>query len=416
MKILVVGGGGREHAICWALAKSPKIQQIYCAPGNGGTAQVAQNIPIVNTDFDGLIKFAKETAIDLTICPMDDPLVAGIVDAFQAAGLRIFGPTKAAAHIEGSKVYAKAFMQKYGIPTAEYAAFDSLAEANEYITGAKLPFVIKTDGLAAGKGVIICHTLDEARQALHEIFVDGRFGASGQQVVIEEFLTGVECSVLAFCDGRTIVPMPGAKDHKAAYDGDTGPNTGGMGVLAPNPYYTERIAKECMEKLFIPTIDGLRAEGREFVGVMFFGLMITADGVKMLEYNCRPGDPETQALLPLLETDLLDIILACMDKKLDTMDVNWKNNAVCCVIAASGGYPGNYQTGYPISGLGSTGGVLIFHSGTKAVDGNVVTNGGRVLSVVATADFAPAARSAAYNAMAGLNFRDMYYRKDIGDI
>ena len=414
MKILVVGGGGREHAICRALAKSPKVQKIYCAPGNAGTAQVAENIAIANTDFDNLIKFAKDNQIDLTVCPMDDPLVLGIVDVFQGAGLRIFGPNKTAAHIEGSKVYSKDFMTRYGIPTAEYDAYGNLESAKAHVTNAKFPLVIKADGLAVGKGVIFCHTLDEAEQTLREIFVDKRFGASGNQVVIEEFLIGSDCSVLAFCDGQTVMPWPSAMDHKTAYDGNKGPNTGGMGVISPNPHYTKEIEKECMENVFLPTIEGLRKDGREFVGVLFFGLFLTADGVKVLEYNCRPGDPETQALLPLLETDLVDIILACLDKKLDKIEINWKNNASCCVVAASGGYPGSYATGYPISGLDACGDVLVFHSGTKMADDEVVTNGGRVLSVVAEAKTLQDAQKAAYTALDKIDFKDIYFRKDIG--
>ena len=417
MKILVVGGGGREHAICWALAKSKRITKIYCAPGNAGTAQVAQNVDIKNTDFAELIAFAKNVGIDITVCPMETPLVEGIVDDFTDAGLLIFGPNKKAAEIEGSKVYSKDFMRRYNIPTAEYGAFSSFMDAMVHCATAKFPLVIKVDGLAAGKGVIICQNMETAERTLKDIFESKIFGSAGEQVIIEEYLNGVECSVLAFCDGKTLVPMPGAKDHKAAYDRDMGPNTGGMGVIAPNPYYNEGIAKECMEKIFLPTMEGLREDGREFVGVLFFGLMLTAEGPKLLEYNCRPGDPETQALMPLLETDLVDIILACLDRNLDNMEIIWKNNAICCVMTASGGYPGHFETGHVISGLDNIGkDTLIFHSGTKQDGEKIVTAGGRVLCVLASADNLESARAAAYESLKAVNFQDMHFRKDIGDL
>ncbi|MDR2183430.1 MAG: phosphoribosylamine--glycine ligase [Clostridiales bacterium] len=417
MRILVIGGGGREHAICWALAKSKRVTRVYCAPGNAGTAQVAQNVDIGSTDTAELIAFAKNVGADMTICPMEEPLVAGIVDDFTAAGLLIFGPTKAAAEIEGSKVYSKDFMRRYNIPTAEYGAFDSFRSAMAHCAAAKFPLVVKVDGLAAGKGVIICQNMEAAEKALLDIFENKKFGAAGDSVVIEEYLDGVECSVLAFCDGKTLVPMPGAKDHKAAYDKDMGPNTGGMGVVTPNPYYNEETSKECMEKIFLPTMEGLRKDGREFVGVLFFGLMLTAEGPKLLEYNCRPGDPEIQALLPLLETDLVNIILACLDRNLDNMEIIWKNNAICCVMAASEGYPGEYSTGYPIWGLDDIGkDVLIFHSGTKKVEDKIVTAGGRVFCVTASADNLEAARAAAYDSLKNMHFSGMRYRADIGDL
>jgi phosphoribosylamine--glycine ligase len=417
MKILVIGGGGREHAICWALAKSKRVTKIYCAPGNAGTAQVAQNVDIEVTDRAEQIAFAKNVDIDLTICPMDDPLVAGIADDFIAAGLLIFGPTKAAAEIEGSKVYSKDFMRRYNIPTAEYDTFDNFHDALAHCAIAKFPLVVKVDGLAAGKGVIICQNTETAERALRDIFESKKFGTAGEKVIVEEYLDGIECSVLAFCDGETLVPMPGAKDHKAAYDHDMGPNTGGMGVVAPNPYYNVEIAKECMDKIFLPTMKGLRKDGREFVGVLFFGLMLTADGPKVLEYNCRPGDPETQALMPLLETDLVDIILACLDRNLDNMEINWKNNAICCVMTASGGYPGEYVTGHPIWGLDNIGkDALIFHSGTKKEGNKIVTAGGRVRCVLASADTLEAARTAAYDSLKNIRFQDMHFRNDIGDL
>ena len=417
MKILVIGGGGREHAICWSLAKSRRVTRIYCAPGNVGTAQVAQNVDIKPDDTQELIAFAKNVGIDLAVCPMEDPLVAGIVDDFTAAGLLIFGPSKAAAEIEGSKVYSKDFMRRYNIPTAEYGVFDSFIDAMAHCAVAKLPLVIKVDGLAAGKGVIICQNMESVERALKNIFHDKKFGAAGEKVIIEEYLEGKECSVLAFCDGKTVVPMPGAKDHKAAYDHDMGPNTGGMGVIVPNPYYKEETAKECMEKIFMPTMEGMRKDGREFVGVLFFGLMLTADGPKLLEYNCRPGDPETQALLPLLETDLLDIMLACLDRNLDNMEIIWKNNAICCVMTASGGYPGEYAVGHPVSGLDNIDeNVLIFHSGTKQDGGKIVTSGGRVLCLLVSAENLEAARAAVYESLKSVHFSDMHFRKDIGDL
>ena len=417
MRILVIGGGGREHAICWALSKSKRVTRIYCAPGNAGTAQIAQNVDIENTDTAELIAFVKNIGIDLTICSTEAPLVAGIVDDFMAAGLLIFGPNKMAAQIEGSKVYSKDFMQRHNIPTAEYGAFSNFHGAMTYCATANFPLVIKVDGLAAGKGVLICQNTEAAERTLKDIFENKRFGAAGEQVVIEEYLDGVECSVLAFCDGETIVPMPGVKDHKAAYDHDMGPYTGGMGAVTPNPHYKEEIALECMEKIFLPTMKGLREDGREFVGVLFFGLMLTSDGPKLLEYNCRPGDPETQALLPLLETDLLDIILACLDRNLDNMEIIWKNNAICCVMVASGGYPGDYTTGQPIWGLDNIGkDALIFHSGTKKDGDKIVTSGGRVLCVLASAESLDTARTAAYESLKSVSFRDMHFRKDIGDL
>jgi len=417
MKILVIGGGGREHAICWALAKSKRVTRIYCAPGNAGTAQVAQNVDIKTSDTEELIAFAKNVGIDLSICPMDDPLVAGIVDDFMASGLLIFGPTKAAAEIEGSKVYSKDFMRRYNIPTAEYGTFDNFNDALAHCATARFPLVVKIDGLAQGKGVIICQNMEAAERALDDIFKSKRFGAAGNQVIVEEYLDGVECSVLAFCDGKTVAPMPGAKDHKAAYDHDMGPNTGGMGAITPNPHYKEEIAKECMEKIFLPTMEGLRKDGREFVGVLFFGLMLTEDGPKLLEYNCRPGDPEAQALLPLLETDLVDIIMACLDRNLDNMEIIWKNNAICCVMTASGGYPEDYEVGHPIFGLDKVGkDTLIFHSGTKKDGDKIVTAGGRVLCVLASADSLEAARADAYDSVKKIQFDNMHYRKDIGDL
>jgi len=416
MKILVVGSGAREHAICWALSNSPKVRKVYCAPGNAGTATVAQNVDIATVDFPELIAFAKNVAIDITICPMDEPLVNGIVDAFTDVGLKIYGPSSVAAHIEGSKAWAKMFMDKYEIPTMEREVFSNFPDALAYAAQSHFPIWVKVDGLAAGKGAIVCCNVEMAERELKAIFVDKQFGDAGSKVVIEEHITGVECSVLAFCDGENIVPMPGVMDHKAAYDGDIGPNTGGMGAITPNPYYTKEIAAECMQTIYLPTIRGMKEEGREFTGVLFFGLMITAGGPKVLEFNCRPGDPETQTLLPLLETDLFDIIQASLDKNLDKLQIKWKNNAVCCVVLASGGYPASYRTGHNISGLHITpANVNFFHAGTKLGDhDNVITNGGRVISVVAEGIDHHEARTRAYNSINNIRFRDMQYRKDIG--
>ena len=418
MKILVIGNGGREHAICWALSKSPDATEIYCAPGNAGIAEIAEIVNIDLTDFDSQIAFAKAEGIDLTICPMDGPLVLGIVDAFKEAGLQIYGPSKAAAHIEGSKAYSKDFMEKYNIPTMARRVFDNRNSALLYLSYRKFPVWIKTDGLAAGKGAILCQNLEAADKVLVEMLEDRHFGASGDKVVIEEHLDGVECSVLAFCDGKTIIPMPGSMDHKAAFEGNIGPNTGGMGAVAPNSFYTPEISEICMETIFKPTLAGLEAEGREFVGVLFFGLMLTADGPKVLEFNCRPGDPETQATLPMLDTDLLSIIMASLNKNLDNMVIKWKNNAVCCVIAVSGGYPGAYETGHPISGLeGLPEDIIVFHNATaRNESGGLITNGGRVLSVVGTGQSSEAAKAAAYKQIERINFTNKRYRKDIGEV
>jgi len=419
MKILIVGGGGREHAICWALAKSPKVTKIYCAPGNAGTLKLAQNIDIPTTDFKELIAFAKNVGIDLTICPMDEPLVKGIVDEFTKAGLSIFGPNKSAAHIEGSKAFSCDFMIKYNIPTYGRAVCDNLESAMVHCANSKFPLWIKADGLAAGKGALSCQNMEVADRTLEKIFKEKIFGDSGNKVVIEEHVEGFECSVLAFCDGENIIPMLPAMDYKSIGEGNYGLNTGGMGSIVPNPHYTQEIANRCMQEIFIPTIRGMKQENREFVGIMFFGLMLTADGPKVIEYNCRPGDPETQSILPMLETDLLDIIQACMNKSLDKIQIKWKNNAVCCVVVASGGYPEAYKTGHPIIGLSQgSANIRLFHSGTKKdpQSENILTNGGRVISIVAEGGDIDEARQRAYDAVSVIRFRDMYYRKDIGDL
>jgi len=417
MRILVVGSGGREHAICWAINKSPKLTKLFCCPGNAGILQVAECIDINYKDFASLINFAKQNHIDLTICPMDEPLVLGIVDAFEAAGLKIFGPNKRAAIIEGSKAYSKDFMKRYNIDTAAYELFHDFEAALLYAKTAAYPLVVKADGTAAGKGVSICYNYEEAKATLKDIMVWKKFGDAGNCVVLEEFLSGVECSVLAFCDGFNLAVMPSAKDHKAAYNGDKGPNTGGMGVITPNPHYTDEINDICMSKIFLPTIEGLRKDNREFMGIMFFGLMLTKNGPKVLEYNVRPGDAETQTLLPLLQTDFLDIILSCLNKDLDKLEITWKNKSVACVVAASKGYPEKYSVGYPIAGLALQNNLddtLVFHAGTKLKDNIILTNGGRVLNAVAMADSLSSARDKAYQALETISFTDIYYRTDIG--
>lgn len=417
MKVLVVGGGGREHAIVHKLSKSNKVKEIYCAPGNPGIGKLAKNVDISPMQFDLLIKFAKDNNIDLTIASMDDTLVAGIVDEFEKNNLKIFGPNKKAAIIEGSKAFSKDLMKKYNIPTASYENFSNYDDALKYIENAKLPIVIKADGLALGKGVLICNTLEEAKENLKEIMLNNKFGKSGENVVIEEFMTGKEVSILAFCDGKTIKPMVSAMDHKRAFDDDKGPNTGGMGTISPSKYYTDDIAKAAMDTIFKPTIDALAKEGREFVGVLFFGLMITEDGPKVIEYNARFGDPETQVVLPRLKTDLIDIIDACLNKKLDSLNIEWEDFAASCVILASGGYPDSYEKGYEITGLDEASNledVFIYHAGTALKDEKIVNNGGRVLGVMAKGENLDKALEKSYNALNIVSFKDSFYRKDIG--
>lgn len=417
MKVLVIGSGGREHAIIWKLAQSKKVSKIYCAPGNGGIADLAECIPIDVMDFEKLTKFAKENNIDLTVVAPDDPLAAGAVDAFEAGGLRAFGPNKAAAIIEGSKSFSKDLMKKYNIPTAEYEVFGNSKDALNYIkSNNKFPIVVKADGLALGKGVIIAKTLDEAENAVHDILDDKIFGSAGAKVVIEEFLTGPEISVLAFTDGKTMKPMVSAQDHKRAYDNDEGPNTGGMGTFSPSRVYTDEVAKECMEKIFIPTMNAMNAENRTFKGVLYFGLMKTADGVKVIEYNCRFGDPETQVVLPRLKSDLCDIFNAVIDQKLDEINIEWDEKACVCVVMASGGYPKKYEKGYKIDGIkqAESLGALVFHAGTKLDDNNILTNGGRVLGVTALGDNLDDAIQKAYKYVDLINFKNAHFRKDIG--
>ena len=418
MKILVVGGGGREHAIVMKLAESPKVDALYCAPGNGGIAKYAKCFPVKATDIDGMVKLAKELEVDLVFVAPDDPLVLGMADAMQAEGFMTFGPKKNAAILEGSKVFSKELMQKYHIPTAEYRVFDDPKAAEAYLKDKnEYPTVIKADGLALGKGVVIAQNEKEAFDAIASIMEDKIFGESGSQIVIEEFLTGPEVSVLSFTDGKTVRPMVSSMDHKRALDGDQGLNTGGMGTVAPNPYYTADSAQQCMDTIFLPTIRAMQEEGRPFTGCLYFGLMLTPKGPKVIEYNCRFGDPETQVVLPLLDTDLVDIMLAIWNGTLDQLDIRWKNGCAACVVMASGGYPKKYVTGLPISGLdenGQTANCFVYHAGTKLDDETFLTAGGRVLGVTATAETLPEALETAYAGVKTISFQDAHYRKDIG--
>lgn len=416
--ILVIGSGGREHAVIKALKKSARAGKIYCAPGNGGIARDAECVPIKATDIEGAVSFAKEHNIGLAVVTPDDPLVLGMADAFAAAGIRAFGPSKAAAQIEGSKVFSKNLMKKYQIPTAGYEVFEKPEQALLYIKEQdKYPAVIKADGLALGKGVVIAQDYNEARDAVHSIMEDKIFGASGNKIVIEEFLTGPEVSVLAFTDGKTLKPMVSSKDHKRALDGDKGLNTGGMGTISPNPYYTDDIAKECMKTIFLPTIEAMNKEGRPFKGCLYFGLMLTPNGPKVIEYNCRFGDPETQVVLPRLKSDLVEIMEAVIDSRLADLSIEWDNGAAACVVTASGGYPVKYETGKKITGIEEAEklpDVTVFHAGTKSVDGDILTAGGRVLGVTATGETLGKALEKAYAAVKEISFEGMHYRKDIG--
>ena len=412
MKVLIVGSGGREHAIAWAVSKSAKADKIYCAPGNAGIEEYAECVNIGAMEFDKLVAFAKEKEIDLTIIGMDDPLVGGVVDVFEARGLRVFGPRKNAAILEGSKAFSKDLMKKYNIPTAVYEIFDDYEKALGYVRAHALPLVLKADGLALGKGVLICRTLSEAEEGLKEIMLDKKFGAAGNKVVVEEFLEGPEVSVLAFTDGKTIVPMATSCDHKRAFDGDEGLNTGGMGTFSPAPFYGEKTAKEVREKIMLPTVAAMNAEGRPFKGVLYFGLMKTKDGMKVIEYNARFGDPETQVVLPLLKTDLLEIFEAVTDERLS--EIEWEEGACVCVVLASGGYPVKYEKGKEISVGDLEDGVVLCHAGTKRKDGKLVTDGGRVLGVCAKGATIEEARQKAYRNVEKIRFEGMHYRKDIG--
>lgn len=417
MKVLVVGGGGREHALVRKIKESKKVNEIFCTPGNGGISYDAKCFDVAATDIDGVVNLAKEIKADLVVVAPDDPLVAGMVDALNEAGFKTFGPRANAAIIEGSKVFSKELMQKYNIPTAEYKVFDNDEEAIEYIKERnEFPTVIKADGLALGKGVIIPENLDDAIAGVKEIMEDKIFGASGNNIVVEEFLTGPEVSVLAFTDGKCVKPMVSSMDHKRALDGDKGLNTGGMGTVSPNPYYTQEVAKECMDKIFIPTINAMNNEGRTFKGCLYFGLMITPKGPKVIEYNCRFGDPETQVVLPRLKTDIVDIFEAIDNETLSDLDVEWSDDACACVIMASGGYPKSYPKGIEITGLsnGQLDGVTVYHAGTKLQDNKLVTSGGRVLGVTALGDTLENALKKSYDAVEKIHFEGAHYRRDIG--
>lgn len=418
MKVLVVGGGGREHAIIMKLAESPKIDKLYCTPGNGGIEKYAQCFSVKATDIDGVVELAKELFVDMVVVAPDDPLVLGMVDSLEEEGIKAFGPNKAAAIIEGSKAFSKELMKKYDIPTAKYEIFSNSIKAIEYLKNEnKYPTVIKADGLALGKGVIIAQNFEEAKNAVVSIMEDQIFGKSGANIVIEEFLTGPEVSVLCFTDGKTISPMVSSMDHKRALDNDEGLNTGGMGTVAPNPYYTQEIADMCMETIFIPTIKAMSNENRTFKGCLYFGLMITEDGPKVIEYNCRFGDPETQVVLPLLDTDLIDIFNAVINGTLNELNIKWKKQSAACIIMASGGYPKKYETGIEISGLDEKGQLsdsMIFHAGTQFKDEKFYTSGGRVLGVTAISDKLSSALELAYSSVATIHFDKVHYRKDIG--
>jgi len=417
MKVLIVGSGGREHAIATAVAKSNRVDKIYCAPGNAGIAALAECVAIGAMEFDKLVEFAKDKEIDLTVVGMDDPLVGGLVDVFEEAGLRVFGPNKAAAILEGSKAFSKDLMKKYNIPTAAYENFTDSDSAIEYLKTAKFPIVLKADGLALGKGVLICNTLDEALAGVKTIMQDKKFGTAGNTMVIEEFMTGREVSVLSFVDGKTVKIMSSAQDHKRAYDNDEGPNTGGMGNFSPSPFYTAEVDEFCQTKIFQPTVDAMASEGRPFKGVIFFGLMLTPDGPKVLEYNARFGDPEAQVVLPRLENDIIDVFEACIDGTLSELDLKFSDKAAVCVVLASDGYPLSYEKGKPIEGLEAFDGkedYYCFHAGTKFADGQIVTNGGRVLGITAIGDDLKQARKKAYEATEWVSFSNKFMRHDIG--
>lgn len=417
MKILIIGGGGREHAIAWALSKDARVEKLWCAPGNGGIAQLAECLSIKATDLDAIVAFCSEKRPDLVVVAPDDPLALGLVDRLEAIGIRAFGPHANAAIIEGSKAFAKDLMHRYHIPTADYAVFDNQQDACAYIRSHGAPIVVKADGLALGKGVTVAQTVEEALSAVDHALSGHAFGAAGDRVVIEECLTGPEVSVLCFTDGKTISPMISAQDHKRALDHDQGPNTGGMGSVSPNRHYTPEIAEQCMREIFVPTIQAMQAEGRPFRGVLYFGLMLTPNGPKVIEYNARFGDPETQSVLPLLQTSLLDIMEAIIDQRLDTLNIQWFDACTACIVLASGGYPGSYSRGHEITGLHAAEdtGALVFHAGTQAdTDGKIVTAGGRVLGVTATGATLDQALDLAYRAADCIHFSGMFCRHDIG--
>jgi phosphoribosylamine--glycine ligase len=415
MKVLIIGGGGREHAIAWKVAQNSKVEKIYCAPGNGGTAieEKCENVAI--TKIEELITFVKENSIEITIVGPEAPLTEGVVDAFKEAGLKIFGPSRHGAKLEGSKIFSKDFMKKYGIKTAQYETFDHIDNAREYLKKCIYPTVIKADGLAAGKGVVICANEEEAVKTLEEFMIDDIFKGAGKNIVIEEFLEGVEASILSITDGKTIIPFLSAKDHKQIFDENKGPNTGGMGVIAPNPYCTEEVLELFNKDIVIPTLEGIKAEKMDFTGIIFFGVMINKNGAYLIEYNVRMGDPETEAVLLLMESDFLDLILAAVNGDLSSAEVKWSKGSACCVVAASGGYPGNFQKGYTIS-IDNNMDSKVFMAGAKAVDGKVVTDGGRVLCVTAVDETLEKAIKKAYEDIKNVSFEKMYYRKDIGTL
>lgn len=418
MKVLIVGSGGREHAIAWKVAQSPKVDKIYCAPGNAGIAEFAECVSIGAMEFDKLAAFAKEKEIDLTVIGMDDPLVGGIVDVFEAEGLRVFGPRKNAAILEGSKAFSKDLMKKYNIPTAAYETFNRPEDALAYLETADMPIVLKADGLALGKGVLICNTREEAKEGVKTLMLDKQFGSAGDRIVVEEFMTGREVSVLSFVDGDTIKIMTSAQDHKRAGDGDTGLNTGGMGTFSPSPFYTAEIDAFCREHIYQKTVDAMKAEGRTFKGIIFFGLMLTEKGPKVLEYNARFGDPETQVVLPRMKNDIVEVFEACVDGTLDQIDLEFEDNAAVCVVLASEGYPVKYEKGFEVKGLETfkeKDGYYVFHAGTRFDEnGRLVTNGGRVLGVTATGRDLKEARKNAYEATNWIDFSNKYMRHDIG--
>ena len=417
MKILVVGSGGREHAICWKIAQSKKVEKIYCAPGNAGIAEYAECVNIGAMELEKLADFAEEKQIDLTVIGMDDPLVAGVVDVFEARGLKVFGPRKNAAILEGSKAFSKDLMKKYNIPTAAYEVFTSPEDALAYLETAKLPIVLKADGLALGKGVLICNTLEEAKEGVKSLMTDKQFGSAGDRIVIEEFMTGREVSVLSFVDGKTIRIMTSAQDHKRAKDGDQGLNTGGMGTFSPSPFYTKEVDEFCKKYIYQATVDAMAAEGREFKGIIFFGLMLTPNGPRVLEYNARFGDPETQVVLPRMNNDIVEVFEACVDGTLDQIDLDFADNAAVCVVLASDGYPEKYDKGFEITGFENfkdKDGFYVFHAGTKFNEGKIVTNGGRVLGVTALGTDLKDARANAYKATEWIDFANKYKRNDIG--
>ncbi len=417
MKVLVIGSGGREHAIVKKISMSPKVDRLYCAPGNAGIAELAEGVDIPVSDFAGLAKFAAGEGIDLTIVGPDDPLVGGVVDVFEARGLRVFGPRKNAAILEGSKAFSKDLMKKYHIPSAAYETFDNPKDAVNYLSKASFPIVLKADGLALGKGVLICNNFEEATEGVKQIMEDKQFGSAGDRLVIEEFMTGREVSVLAFCDGSRILPMTSAQDHKRAKDNDQGLNTGGMGTFSPSPFYTKEIDEFCVRNIYEPTMAAMKAEGREFIGILFVGLMLTKDGPKVLEYNARFGDPETQVVLPRMKNDIIEVFEACIDGRLDQIKLEFEDNAAVCVILASDGYPEHYEKGFPIKGLENfreKEDYFVFHAGTKLSGNDIVTSGGRVLGVTATGRDLKEARKKAYEATGWVEFDNKYMRNDIG--